>query len=119
PATSPRASVGPDPVLVGAGDIAACGLPDDEDTAQLVEKLPDATVFTAGDNAYESGSGEQFANCYQPTWGQFRDRTRPALGNHDVQTRDAAGYFDYFGDAAGPRPDGWYSYNLGTWHIVV
>jgi hypothetical protein len=110
--------VAPDPVLVGAGDIASCALPDDENTAKLLEQIP-GQVFTAGDNAYDSGSAQEFADCYDPTWGQFKDRTRPALGNNDALTRDAQGYFEYFGAAAGPAPGGWYSYDLGAWHIIV
>jgi hypothetical protein len=108
-----------DPVLVGAGDIASCDLDGDEQTARLLDGIA-GTVFTAGDNAYEDGSTSQFAECYAPTWGRHKDRTRPAAGNHDHVTRGAAGYTAYFGTAA-TNPDGktWYSYELGTWHVVV
>jgi hypothetical protein len=108
-----------DQVLVGAGDIAACGLNGDEATARLVETIP-GTVFTAGDNAYESGTAAQFQDCYDPTWGRFKDRTRPAAGNHDWVTSGAAGYLGYFGSAA-TNADGqtWYSYDLGSWHVIV
>ncbi|HEV8402683.1 MAG TPA: hypothetical protein VGQ31_06580, partial [Candidatus Limnocylindrales bacterium] len=117
--TSSSPSPSADPVLVGAGDIAACGLDDDSATASLVEGIPAAAVFTAGDNAYENGSADDFRNCYDPTWGAFKDRTRPAPGNHDWQTRDLAGYLGYFGAAAAPQGTSWYSYDLGTWHVVV
>jgi len=71
-----------DPVLVGAGDIASCDdLAGAEATAKLIEKIP-GTVFAVGDLAYPDGSDEQFANCYGPTWGRFKQRTRPAPGNH-------------------------------------
>jgi acid phosphatase type 7 len=106
------------PVLIAAGDIGDCRSPGDEETAALIRDLP-GTIATLGDNAYRSGSAEDFAACYDPTWGTEKDRTRPAAGNHDYGTRGAAGYFDYFGEAAGTRGEGFYSYDLGTWHIVV
>ena len=77
------------------------------------------TVFTAGDNAYETGSAAQFRDCYGPTWGRVLARTRPAPGNHDYMTKGAAGYLGYFGTVAAPKGTTWYSYELGTWHIVV
>ena len=118
-APSPSASPPGDPVLVGAGDIGTCASPRDDDTAALLDAIP-GTVFTAGDNAYESGTAEEFRSCYDPNWGRHRDRTRPAPGNHDWVTADLAGYFDYFGEAAqGPDGKSWYSYNLGTWHVIV
>jgi hypothetical protein len=107
-----------DPVLVGAGDIADCGLDDDSATATLIDAIP-GTVFTAGDNAYNDGTSDQFRDCYGPTWGRFLDRTRPAAGNHDWNTGKLAGYLGYFGAAAGPNGTSWYSYDLGTWHVVV
>ncbi len=70
-------------VLVGAGDIASCKSPEGaRATAKLVEQIP-GTVFAAGDLAYEKGSAEEFRNCYDPAWGRFRERTKPALGNHE------------------------------------
>ena len=108
-----------DPVLVGAGDIASCDdLAGAEATAKLIEKIP-GTVFAAGDLAYPAGSDEQFANCYGPTWGRFKDRTRPAPGNHEYHKSGASGYARYFGAAAGDPSKGYYSYELGAWHIVV
>jgi hypothetical protein len=76
-------------------------------------------VFTMGDNAYPYGTSRQFEECYGPNWGQYKVRTRPAVGNHEYETDGASGYFDYFGSAAGPPSKGYYSYNLGDWHIVV
>jgi hypothetical protein len=105
-------------VLVGAGDIAECGSIGAPATALLLDTIP-GTVFTAGDNAYPSGSDDDFANCYDPTWGRHKARTRPALGNHEYLTPEAAGYFNYFGAAAGERGKGYYSYELGRWHVVV
>jgi hypothetical protein len=105
-------------MLVGAGDIAECPSNGDEATAKLLDAI-DGTVFTLGDNAYNDGTAKQFKNCYGPTWGQFKGRTRPAIGNHEYQSKGAAGYWDYFGKAAGPRGKGWYSYEAGSWHVVV
>ena len=105
-------------VLVGAGDIADCDDPNDEATALLLDNIS-GTVFTTGDNAYEDGTPDQFANCYQPSWGAHRDRTRPSPGNHDYHTSGAAGYYDYFGSNAGDPTTGYYSYDLGAWHIIA
>ncbi len=108
-----------DPVLVGAGDIADCGeLSGAAKTAILLDHI-EGTVFTLGDNAYGRGTPSQFADCYGPTWGRFKARTKPAPGNHDYKTTGAAGYFGYFGAAAGDPKKGYYSYDLGTWHVVV
>ena len=114
----PGPSPSGDPVLVGAGDIAVCGLDGDQATADLIAGIP-GTVFTAGDNAYESGSAAEFRACYEPTWGRFLARTRPAPGNHDHNTKDLAGYLGYYGTAAAPDGASWYSFDLGAWHVVV
>jgi hypothetical protein len=107
-------------VLVGAGDIADCdndGGAHAEATAKLLDNIAGA-VFTAGDDAYFNGSAEEFANCYGPRWGRHRSRTFPSPGNHEYQSPGAIPYFDYFGDRAGVRGAGFYSYTLGNWHIV-
>jgi hypothetical protein len=104
-------------VLVGAGDIADCGTSGDEATANLLDNIA-GTVFTAGDNAYNDGSPTNYSQCYAPTWGRHRARTRPSPGNHDYRTSGASGYFDYYGSNAGPAGLGYYSYNLGNWHII-
>jgi hypothetical protein len=105
-------------ILVGAGDIAACGSSGAEATAALLDAVS-GTVLTAGDNAYESGTYDEFMRCYDPSWGRHRSRTRPAPGNHEYLTPAAAGYFQYFGPAAGDSSKGYYSYDIGSWHIVV
>ena len=105
-------------VLIGAGDIASCRSSGDAATAALIQSIG-GTVFTLGDNAYGDGTARQFAKCYGPTWGKVKSRTRPAIGNHEYETKGADGYWDYFGKAAGPRGKGWYSYNAGSWHVVV
>jgi hypothetical protein len=120
PATkNATASSGSVAFLVGAGDIASC---DDlwgaQATAKLLDNIP-GTVFAVGDLAYPDGSDEQFAKCYGPTWGRFKDRTRPAPGNHEYHSDGASGYVRYFGAAAGDPKKGYYSYDLGEWHIIV
>lgn len=115
PSPAPAAA---DPVLLAAGDIASCLSTGDEATAQLVSAIS-GTVATLGDNAYERGSGAEFANCFGPSWGAFKDRIYPAPGNHEYLTPGAQGYFDYYGAAAGVIGKGYYSYDLGAWHVVV
>jgi hypothetical protein len=105
-------------VIVAAGDIADCSSDGDEATARLVEGI-EGTVLTLGDNAYPDGTAQDFSECYDPSWGQFKARTRPAPGNHEYETPGASAYFDYFGKAAGDPDKGYYSYELGSWHIVV
>jgi hypothetical protein len=104
-------------VLVGAGDIADCDSQGDEATADLLDAIG-GTVFTAGDNAYGAGTATDFARCYDPTWGRHKRRTRPSPGNHDYGTESAAAYYEYFGARAGPAGRGYYSYDLGDWHII-
>lgn len=107
-----------DPILVGAGDIGTCNGNGDEETAALLDNIPGA-VFTTGDNAYPNGTYTEFLNCYDPSWGRYLARTYPAPGNHDYYADGAAGYYAYFGPNAGDPSKGYYSYNLGTWHIIV
>lgn len=105
-------------ILVGDGDIADCfDLAGAEATAKLVEQIP-GTVMAIGDLAYPDGSKDNFT-CYDKTWGRFKARTRPAVGNHEFHSAGATFYFQYFGAAAGDPNDGYYSYGLGEWHIVV
>jgi hypothetical protein len=113
-ATAPTATR----TLVAVGDVASCASTADEANAQLVATIP-GTIALLGDIAYERGSAADFAGCYDPAWGGFKSRTRPAPGNHEYATPGAAGYFGYFGNLAGVRTQGYYSYNLGAWHVVV
>ena len=117
---APSSSQSDDPVLVGAGDIASCDdLAGAQATAKLIDNIP-GTVFAVGDLAYPNGSDEQFAKCYGPTWGRFKERTRPAPGNHEYNgDGGASGYVRYFGAAAGDPKKAYYSYDLGAWHIVA
>lgn len=116
-AVSMPADSAPDVVFVGAGDIAVCGSNSTAATARLLDRIP-GTVFTLGDNVYPTGTAEQFANCYEPTWGRHRSRTYAAPGNHDWDANAGAPYFAYFGVGAGPGGLGYYSFNLGGWHIL-
>src|SRR5215204_1468596 len=118
PEKTPRPEVDGRPVVVAAGDIADCAREGDEATARLVGGI-EGTVLTLGDNAYPEGTAQNFEECYEPTWGQFEGRTRPAPGNHEYETGGSSAYFDYFGDAAGDPDKGYYSYDLGAWHLVV
>jgi hypothetical protein len=106
--------------LVGAGDIAGCGaaLAGAEATAKLIEKIP-GEVFASGDLAYEHGNAAEFHDCYGKTWGRFKDRTHPTLGNHEYGVPGAADYFRYWGAQAGPVGKGYYSFDLGVWHIIA
>jgi hypothetical protein len=105
-------------VLIGAGDIADCSdLAGAEATAKLLEANP-GTVMVLGDLAYPNGTAENF-KCYDQTWGRVKGRTRPAVGNHEFHSVGAAYYFQYFGEAAGDPKTGYYSYELGVWHVVV
>jgi hypothetical protein len=105
-------------ILVGAGDIADCGdLAGAEATARLLDQTS-GTVMAVGDLAYPDGSKENFA-CYDKTWGRAKSRSRPAPGNHEFHAAGASPYFAYFGAAAGDPKGGFYSYELGSWHIIV
>jgi hypothetical protein len=119
-------------VLIGAGDIGVCGTSGDEATGAIVDSIIRAdsvagiqtAVFTAGDNAYPSefaGTVRYFQRCLAGSWGKPRilKVIHPALGNHDYDSGSADPYFDFFGEKAGPRGKGYYSYNLGGWHAVA
>jgi len=103
---------GGDPVIAGAGDIAG-DANDGEPTAKLLDSIAPTTVYTLGDNAYESGTIDQYRQFYDPTWGRHKAKTRPAPGNHEYQTPNGAGYFEYFNPL-----QSYYSYDLGNWHLI-
>lgn len=116
PSPSPSPPAGP-VVLVGAGDIADCTVTGSEATSKLLDAI-DGTVMAVGDTAYHSGTSEEFQNCFTPRWGRHKSRIRPVPGNHDYETPGGAGYYGYFGTAAGP-PDGYYSFRHGAWLVVA
>ena len=119
--SAPEAAVRvlPTEIFVGAGDIGQCtngGVPDA--TARLLDSIS-GTVFALGDNAYPSGTAQDYQNCYDASWGRHKGRTRPVAGNHEYDTAVARPYYDYFGTNAGPSGVGFYSYDLGNWHVVA
>jgi hypothetical protein len=118
---SPAATASTTPastVLLAVGDIASCDATADELVGELAASLP-GTIALLGDLAYPKGSPDEYATCFDPTWGALRDRLRPVPGNHDYETRGAAGYFSYLGAGVGDPAEGWYSYDLGEWHLIA
>jgi serine protease len=123
-----------DPVVMAAGDIACAsagisspGACSQAYTANLLTAQRNsaeglAGVLTLGDDQYENGGLADFRKYFGPTWGQLSAILHPALGNHEYQTSGAAGYFDYFselGVSVGNRGEGWYSFDIGSWHLVA
>jgi acid phosphatase type 7 len=117
PVTTPIS--GTSAVLVGAGDIADCTRPAVSDTASLLDSNW-GTVFTLGDNVYDTGTMAAYTSCYGPNWGRQLQRTRPSPGNHDYDGVSLAAYLAYFGStgAAGATGEAYYSYEAGNWHVV-
>jgi len=122
-----------DPVVAAAGDIA-CDPADphfdggagngidcqEKATSDLLFGIPDlAAVLTLGDTQYETGALPAFMASFDPTWGRLKALIHPAIGNHELGTPGGAGYFSYFGAAAGPAGEGWYSFDVGAWHLIV
>lgn len=115
--------VGDEEMVIAAGDIAECPASGyagtgAEATARLVQSLP-GTVLALGDLAYPNGTEQEFRECYEPTWGRFKDRTRPVPGNHEYNSPGAAPYYAYWGERAGKAGEGFYSFDIGAWHIVA
>jgi len=110
--------------LVGAGNIARCDRTNDEATAALLDNIP-GTVFAVGDGAYPNGTLANYQNCYDPSWGRHKARTYPVTGNHEYDSSaTAVGYVSYWGTSysgvlGGDPSQGYYSYDLGAWHIIV
>ena len=120
-------SVATPAVLLAAGDIAYCptnaASSNASATATVLRRVPGVPVLTLGDNAYVSGTAAEFSNCFAPTWGVELPRLRPSPGNHDYGNAGAGGaepvgYLGYFGRLAGATPRGYYSFDLGQWHLV-
>ena len=113
-----------DPVIVAAGDIV-CNTSSStssschqQATSDLVMSINPYAVLTLGDNQYQSGELTNYNTYYDPTWGRAFEKTYPSPGNHEYGTVNAAGYFAYFGDRAGTNSNGYYSFDIGSWHIV-
>ena len=105
-------------VLVGAGDISICGQDGDDHTSELLASIPGA-IYTLGDNSNENGTPGQYSDCFAPAWGRYMDRLHPVPGNHDYFFDGGASYYAYFGATAGEGGKGYYSYELGSWHIIA
>lgn len=121
-----------DPVIAAAGDIAcdpsdsnfnggsgrpwACHM---KATSDLLVGMRLTAVLLLGDNQYEDGALRKYQQAYEPTWGRLKAITRPAPGNHEYATPDAQGYFGYFGAAAGDPTRGYYSFDIGAWHLIA
>jgi predicted MPP superfamily phosphohydrolase len=115
--------------IAAAGDIARSGSPGkrQKQTADLIRSvIHPALVLMLGDAQYRHGEYAQFLRSYDPTWGAFKDITAPVPGNHEYETKDADGYFRYFADQLDGRGStatdphaGYYSFDVGDWHIVA
>jgi len=89
-----------------------------EETARLLLGLK-GRILALGDLGYSKGSSRSFNECYDRTWGPLKDRTYPVPGNHEYKTKDAVPYFAYWGRQAGEAGKGYYSFDLGGWHIIA
>lgn len=116
--------------LVAAGDIAGTPGDGDRDTATLIKGIPGnttvpgipGTVVPLGDIAYQFGTLFEYNLSYAPTWGAFKNRTKPVIGNHEILiNKNPAGYRSYFGDSVvrGPENNYYYSYEVGSWHVIA
>ena len=106
-------------IFIGAGDIAGCTERfHDEATADLLDTI-EGTVFALGDNVQGAGTPDDFSRCFEPSWGRHKDRIWPAVGNHEYNVPGAVPHYEYWGERAGPAGKGYYSFDLGAWHIVV
>ncbi|HWC73007.1 MAG TPA: Ig-like domain-containing protein, partial [Gemmatimonadales bacterium] len=105
--------------LIGAGNIARCDRTNDEATGLLLDNYPTATVYTTGDNTNGNASLTNFNNCYGPSWGRNKGRTRPAVGQNEYKQAGASGFYTYFKPNGGDSLKYYYSYDLGGWHIMV
>ncbi|MGF1601825.1 MAG: metallophosphoesterase family protein [Thermosynechococcaceae cyanobacterium] len=119
-----------DPVIAAAGDIAC--VPDKparqegaeltcqmKATSDLLLNQGLAAVLPLGDLQYEHGESEGFEKSYDPTWGRVKAISHPVVGNHEYYSKNAAGYYRYFGEAAGDPTKGYYSYDIGNWHVIA
>jgi hypothetical protein len=130
-----------DPVIAASGDIACDpanssfkgGLGTSSQcrqkyTSDLLVGQTLAAVLPLGDNQYECAGTQAFSSSYDPSWGRVKDISHPVAGNHEYSTSGgtdcdstgkALGYFNYFGSAAGDPSKGYYSYNIGAWHLIA
>ncbi|HEY3247388.1 MAG TPA: metallophosphoesterase [bacterium] len=129
-AIAPRGIAQGDPVIAAAGDIACdpadrgfsgrfpfvCRM---KATSDLLLRIDPVAVLVLGDLQYDDGALRKFQQSYHPTWGRVKDISRPVPGNHEYGTPGARGYFDYFGTIAADPDRGYYSFDLGAWHVIA
>lgn len=117
-----------DPVVLAAGDIACSeyknGLRNASncqqmETSDILVNLNPDVVLPLGDLQYDAGTLTEFQKVYDPSWGRVKDKSRPAVGNHEYADPNASGYYTYFGALAGDPNKGYYSYDLGAWHLIA
>ena len=108
---------GPPPVVYAAGDLADC--PGTGPAVANLIRNQESLILALGDIVHPSGAPHEYRRCFDPGWGDLKARTRPVPGNHDYRTSGAAGYFAYFGALAGKPSQGYYSFDLGWWHIIA
>jgi acid phosphatase type 7 len=110
--------------ILAVGDVAQCnGNPASASAAAKSAALIDQQaagypLLLLGDLVYNFGTPEEYRSCYEPTYGKFMSRSYPAPGNHDYGVPAGDGYYNYFGTRAGPDKRGYYSFDVGSWHIV-
>lgn len=117
PTVTPTSEPQPE-IFVGAGDISMCNSDGDNHTSEILASIP-GTIYTLGDNSNDRGSPDQYKDCFGPSWGRYMDRLHPVPGNHDYAFDGGTSYFNYFGALAGEFGKGYYSYNVGAWHIIA
>ncbi|MBK7860934.1 MAG: metallophosphoesterase [Archangiaceae bacterium] len=105
--------------IAAAGDISDSELGGQVQTAALIADGGYDAVLLLGDDQYPAGSLSDYQRYFEPTWGRFFEKLHPAPGNHEYLLSNARGYFDYFGPRAGERGKGWYSFDLGAWHLIA
>lgn len=116
-------SVTPTPIpdavyLTGAGDISFCDLDMDDATASLLKNAT-GLIFTLGDTQYDGSTFDTYMNCFDKSWGKYKDRMIPVVGNHEYEDYNAAGFYDYFDNELDPDRRGYYSMDVGAWHVIV
>ncbi len=104
-------------IFIGAGDVSFCDSDGDMLTGKILDRFP-GTIFMIGDASNNVGRAEEYTNCFDPAWGRFKPRMKPVIGNHDYITDSGKAFFNYFDTLAGDPDKGYYSYDLGAWHII-
>ncbi|HBL25206.1 MAG TPA: hypothetical protein DD490_00035, partial [Acidobacteria bacterium] len=100
----------------GDGTATACRM---KATSDLALSLAPTAVLLLGDNQYDDGAAAKYLASFDPSWGRLKAITKPAPGNHDYGVPGAAGYYGYFGAAAGDPAKGYYSFDLAGWHLIA